>query len=150
LFILTRIGLLRLTLANVSILVTVSHVFIFVANDSLGLPLPRAHNQRHITAIIIFRALLTLRKPAQQPLKVLPHAQPRTSRKLQCPTHMNRAHDPISKTPNPAVRKQSKVQFAQRDHPSHKVPRELHDERVQSLDRFHCYGFCYALGPRWV
>jgi hypothetical protein len=130
--ILARIGLLLLLLlltsANVSIFVTVALIFIFVADDSLGLPLPRTQNQRHITAII--RALFTLRKPAQQTLKVHAHAQPSSSRKFQCSTHMMRAHDPVPKTPNPRVPTQSKVQFAPRDCAEHNAPCELDDERV--------------------
>jgi len=134
--ILTRISsLLLLSLASASIFVTVAFiltvalVFIFVTGDSLGLPHARADNQGHIILVIV-RALLTLRKPPQQPFKVHTHAQPRTSTKFQRPAHMMRAHDPISKTPNLGVRAQSKVQFAQRDRAPHKVPRELHDEGV--------------------
>jgi hypothetical protein len=101
-------------------------VFIFVAGDGLGPPHPRTFSQRHI----IIRALLNLRKPPQQPLKVHTHARPRTSTKFQRPAHMKRVDEPLSKTPNLGVRAQRKVQFAQGDCALHKVARELHDERV--------------------
>jgi hypothetical protein len=116
---------------NVVFISTLALAFIFtiVAGDSLGLHHPRAHGQRHII-IIIIRALLILRKPLQQPLKVHTHAQSLTSTKFQRPTHMRWAHETFSKTPNLGVPAQSKVQFAQRDRALQKVPRELHNERV--------------------
>lgn len=110
-------------------------ILVFIAHDSLVLPDPRKHGQRHVILLILL-ALLSLRKPLQQRIEMRPLIRPQlraaagATTKLQRAAHMNRTHGALAETPHLRMRAKRKVELAQRDRAPYEAARELRDERL--------------------